>query len=186
MEKKRGFTLIEVLVTLALFALLMTLVSSAITNALRFHRQGIERARLKEKAQELLKVLSTELMASNEFGAVTTNIYTTSGSSISFLKTDINESAASQATGGNLIVSYSLDTATGNVIRLANSTSMCIMNIAPVADNVKALKFSSTDPGMWMIDIDVTVVTDFNDPGSTSFSLSTSVCRRGIKWEFGP
>jgi len=186
MEKKRGFTLIEVLVTLALFALLMTLVSSAITHALRFHRQGIERSRLKEKAQEILKILSTELIASNEPGSVTTNIYSSPSSSISFLKTDINEAAASNATGGNLVVSYSLDPATGNLGRLVNSTSMSIMRVANIADNVKAIKFTGRDPGMWLIDIEVTVVSDINDPASTSYSLSTSVCRRGALDQFGP
>jgi prepilin-type N-terminal cleavage/methylation domain-containing protein len=186
MEKERGFTLIEVLVTMALFALLMTMVSSSIINALRFQRQGIERARLKEKAQEILKIISTELMASNEPGNVITNIYPSPSSAITFTTTNLNAYVSDPSTGGDVNISYRLTTGTGTLWRTECTTAMSVMNVTLVADNVKDLQFKSEDPDQWLIDIDITVVTDITDPGSTSYRLLTSVCRRGTRDQFGP
>jgi prepilin-type N-terminal cleavage/methylation domain-containing protein len=174
MKRRNAFTLIEVLITMALFALLMTLVSSAIINTLRFHRQGVEMARLKEKASGIMNAITAEIISAN---TVLTTIFNNPSPTLAVIKTDLHHSDSDPHAGGDLTVIYS-----------HHSPGVIKRNGVVIADNIKSLQFVSHDSAQWMITIDITVVQDINDPHSPIYSLSTSICRRGTMplWEFGP
>ena len=166
--KKHGFTLIEVLITLALFALLMTMVTSAINSLLRFHRKGVEMGRLKSRTAEVLDSLIGEIASANE-------VLSLSGSTLQIKRADLSEFSASDT---DVTVTWSHDGANGYLFR----------NSVIVAGGVKSIEFKSADTDKVLIDISIVLTSDIKDPNASTYTLNTSVCRRGTlpQWEFGP
>jgi prepilin-type N-terminal cleavage/methylation domain-containing protein len=182
MERRRGFSLVEVMITLALFALLMTLVSSALISFMRFYRQGTEMAGLRQKASSIMNILTADIIRAN---AIYCPLYPGAPSSdmLMIWVPDIYANEDSTSSSGDLHVYYFFyPPPEGYVRRWTKYDDIHIF------EGIKYINFSTDDAKTWKITIDLTVAKDVNDPASPSYSLSTSACRRGTMelWEFGP
>jgi len=180
-NSRRGLTLIEVLITLALFALLMTLVSSAIVNCLRYHRKGAEMARLRAKASMVLNVLTSDIAKANA-------IYNPSSAHpeddlLYVWVPDIYANEDNLNYGGDLHVYYVFQPSSNGALRRITRYDSTV-----VTDGIKSIKYTSQGTDTLAVTIELTVALDVNDPNSPTYSISTAVCRRGTMpmWEFGP
>ena len=64
-SEKKGFTFMEVLIAMALFALLMTIVTSAVIQCMRSYRKSAGMSLLRKKASLVLSVLSADIAKAN-------------------------------------------------------------------------------------------------------------------------
>ncbi|GEM_PF-2483567 len=181
-KKRTGLTLIEVLITLVLFALLMTLVSSAIINCLHYYKKGVEMAKLRARASMILNVLSSDIAKAN---AIYNPLYSTNPSSTMLYVwvPDIYANEDNLSSGGDLHVYYVFQPTSNGALRRITRYDNTV-----VTEGIKSIRYSTHDPGTLAVTIDLTVAKDVNDPNSPTYTISTAVCRRGTMpmWEFGP
>jgi hypothetical protein len=178
--KKRitaAFTLYETLVTLALFSLLMTMITAIFVNTTRVHRSGIEMARLREKANNALDVICTDLSKAFQFDFANPD-------NIQFKITDPHRSDITPTSGGALTVTYYLKP-TEHIILRADKYSSTV-----IADQVSRLNFSvaSPYPPFFVRKVDIEVKANVLDPTSRSYSLNADIsprCHGGFQ-DFGP
>jgi len=180
--EKKGLTLIEVLITLALFALLMTLVSSAIINCLNYYKKGADMARLRVKASMILNVLTSDLSRAN---AIYNPLYSSNPTSdfLYMWVPDIYANEDNLSTGGDLHVYYIFQPQYNGALRRITRYDNTV-----ITEGIKSISYSAQDSNTWLVTIDLTVARDLKDPNSLTYSISTAVCRRGTMpmWEFGP
>jgi prepilin-type N-terminal cleavage/methylation domain-containing protein len=180
-DDRRGLTLIEVLITLALFALLMTLVSSAIVNCLRYYRKGAEMSRLRAKAGMILNVLTSDIAKANA-------IYNPSSSYpeddlLYVWVPDIYANEDNLDYGGDLHVYYVFQPNSNGALRRITRYDNTV-----VTDGIKSIRYTSQGTDTMAVKIELTVAIDVKDPNSMTYTVSTAICRRGTMpmWEFGP
>ena len=181
-KSRNGFTLVEVIITLALFALLLTLVTSAVVNCMRGYRKSTEATLLRKKASMVLSVLSADIAKANAIYCPLSGVSPTSDRLYIWVP-DIYANEDDLSTGGDLQVYYIFqDPPVGALRRITRYDNTV------VADGIKSIEYSAGDSNTWLIDIKLTVANNVNDPASMTYFLSTAICRRGTMplWEFGP
>lgn len=181
MKRKRGFTLIEILITLVLFSIFMTMITSIITHCVRAQTKGIRMAKLRQTAHNAMDVISTDVLEGKDDSI---GIYASGGtvSTIKFIKTDSFSSDASPSKGGDLTVTYLLNPRLHTIVRQTRYGS------AVIAQNVTKMQFSSPDTCDMEVYITLELKSDVRDPLTESYSLSSMICRRFPHrfWTFGP
>jgi len=181
-DRKAGLTLVEVLITLALFALLMTMVSTALINCLRYYKKGVEMSKLRTKASTILNVLSSDIAKAN---AIYSPWYPTAPDSnrLCLWVPDIYANEDDLTSGGDLHVYYEFyPSMKGSLRRITRYDDVI------VAEGIKSIRYSTSDATTSAVTIYLTVAKDVNDPNSATYTISTAICRRGTMpmWEFGP
>jgi len=178
-QGKRGMTLYEILVTVALFALLTSMVTVIFVSSIRFHTQGMETTKLRQKASAALDVITGDILESSEM------TITGGGSGITLLKTDVFKSNSCPMAGGDYSVTYRL---LNRAIRRETADE----DFA-IATNVTSLVFEP-DTGAAPFNY-LMIILEMESDGPTSppksITLSTDVFLRSSKatptiFSFGP
>lgn len=170
MKKIRGLTLYEVLVTLALFSVLLTIITSVSYKVTKIQLDEIKMSRLVNTAAIVMELISADIMTA-------TNILP-KGNSLTIVKP--NQQGAGGRYGiGNLIINYELSE-NGTMIR---NTTFSSKDIAYNVSKFNAT-FESHNPPI--VKVLVEVKDDLQDSKSKSFLICTSVAPRPSLPTFGP
>jgi prepilin-type N-terminal cleavage/methylation domain-containing protein len=134
--KKKGLTLIELIITLALVGIISTLVYSSFSNSNKFFSQVNEKLDVQHDGDMLIRRIDSDII-----------------DAIS-LTTDISGSELIVEKKGNVKNTYALS---GNVLKVNNSVV--------IANNIKAISFKSTEGRTVQIDFKIEtnkVYSNFN------------------------
>ncbi|MDQ7823707.1 MAG: prepilin-type N-terminal cleavage/methylation domain-containing protein [Candidatus Eremiobacteraeota bacterium] len=178
LKSEKGLTIVETMVTLALFAILMALSATIYLQSSRVHRQGIEMARLRQKAMAVLDIIVTDLSKASRYETTPDN------HSINIHITNLKRSTAAPSHGGDTRVEYRLES-DHTVTRTDDWETKVI------ADNVKDLTFyATTSFTPYRNDaVRIEVATDLNDPRTKTFALTAASGTRALDnstIRFGP
>jgi type IV pilus assembly protein PilW len=137
-----GFTLVELLVGLTIFAVIAGILVTILVSANRTHRQTSDRADIQAASRQALSLLTAELSQAGADPKIPpagiVGIVAADSASVR-VRADLNADGAIQTTEPSEDVTYSYDANARNLLRNPGSGAV------PVLQNVTAMRFSYFD-----------------------------------------